>query len=92
MTSVTITLRDEDKRFIAEAMAAGRYVNESEAVSDAIAELRAREELREMRLMEIRGKVNIGLDQLDRGDSAAWDAEAIRTAGRALLEQRNAGG
>jgi Arc/MetJ-type ribon-helix-helix transcriptional regulator len=92
MTSVTITLRDEDKRFIADAMAAGRYVNESEAVSGTIAELLARDELRQMRLTEVRSKVNVGLEQLDRGDSAAWDAEAIRTTGRALLEQGNAGG
>jgi len=35
MTTVTITLRDEDREFIQSAMKSGRYVTESEAVADA---------------------------------------------------------
>ena len=42
MTKVTITLKDEDQHFIEAAMKTGRYVTESEAVADAISELRAR--------------------------------------------------
>ena len=88
MTTVTITLRDEDQRFIETAMKAGRYVSESEAVSDAIAELRAREELHKARLSELRTKVMVGIEQLDRGEGAEWDAEDIKAKGRALLASR----
>ena len=49
MTTVTITLRDEDQRFIESSVKNGRYVTESEAVSDAITELRAPEQLNQPR-------------------------------------------
>src|SRR5205814_2029498 len=91
MTTVNITLRDEDRRFIEAAVKTGRYVTESEAVADAIAELRAREELRQARLGELRAKVMIGIEQLDRGEAGEWNAEEIKAEGRALLASRTTG-
>ena len=90
MTTVTITLRDEDQRFIEASMKSGRYVTESEAVSDAIAELRAREELHQARFAELRGKVMVGIEELDRGEGAEWNIEDIKAGGRALLASRKA--
>ena len=90
MTKVTITLRDEDQRFIETAMKTGRYVTESEAVADAISELRAREELHQARLSELRAKIQVGLDQLDRGECAEWNVEEVKAEGRALLASRQA--
>lgn len=90
MTTVTITLRDEDQHFIASAMKSGRYVTESEAVSDAIAELRTREQLHGARLADLRTKVMAGIEELDRGEGAEWDIEEIKTRGRALLSSRKA--
>ena len=92
MTTVTITLRDEDRQFIETAMQAGRYVTESEVVSDAIAELRAREELRQARLADVRAKVMVGIEELDRGEGVPWDVDEIMAEGRALLESRKNGG
>lgn len=88
MTTLRITLRAEDQSFIEAALHAGRYASESEAVSDAIGELRAREELRQMRLAEVRGKVAPALEQLDRGEGIMWDAESIKTSGRSALAAR----
>lgn len=85
MKTVTITLRDEDRHFIEAAMKTGRYVTESEAVSDAIAELRAREELHQARLGELRAKVLVGIEQLDRGEGAEWSVEEVKAEGRVLL-------
>lgn len=90
MTTVTITLRDEDQRFIETAMKSGRYVTESEAVSDAIAELRAREELHNARFAELRAKVMVGVEELERGEGAEWNIEEIKAKGRALLASRAA--
>jgi len=90
MTTVTITLRDEDQRFIESAMKSGRYVTESEAVSDAIAELRAREELHQAHFAEMRVKVMVGIDELNRGESAEWNVEDTKGKGRALLAVRKA--
>ena len=90
MTRVTITLRDDDQHFIETAMKAGRYVTESEAVADAIAELRTREEVRSAHLAELRGKVLEGAAELDRGEGAEWNLDEIKTQGRALLATRHA--
>ena len=89
MTTVTITLRDEDQSFIEAAMKSGRYVSQSEAVSDAIAELRARDDLRRARLGELKAKVAVGIDQLDRGEGQPWNVDEIKAKGRAILDARS---
>jgi len=89
MTTVTITLRDEDSAFIQSAMKSGRYVTESEAVTDAIAELRAREALHQARLAELQAKIAVGIGQLDRGEGSEWNPGEIRAKGQALLAARH---
>lgn len=90
MTTHTITLRDEDQEFILRGMKSGRYVSESEAVADAFAELRARENLRAARVAELREKVQAGLEQLNRGEGSVWNPEEIKAEGRAILATRKA--
>lgn len=85
MSTLTITLRDEDRRFIENTMKKGHYISESEVVADAIAELKAREQLQEVRRAELRTQISIGVDQLDRGEGMKWNSERIRTKGRTLL-------
>lgn len=85
MTKVTITLKDEDQHFIETAMKTGRYVTTSEAVSDAISELRAREELHQARFAELRAKIVAGIEQLDRGEGVEWNLADVKAKGRALL-------
>lgn len=88
MTTMHLTLREEDRRFLEWALQSGRYVTESEVVSDAIAELRAREELRAARLSDIRRQVQIGLDQLDAGEGEEWNLAATKARGQELLASR----
>jgi len=85
-----ITLKDEDQHFIETAMKTGRYVTESEAVADAISELRAREEPHHARLAELRAKIMVGIQELDRGDCAEWNVEEVKAEGRALIASRQA--
>jgi len=89
MTKVTITLKDEDRHFIETAMRAGRYVTESEAVADAISELRAHEDLPQARFAELQAKVAVGLDQLDRGEGIEWNLPQVKARGQALLASQN---
>jgi putative addiction module CopG family antidote len=84
MTKVTIALKDEDQRFIETAMKSGRYVTESEAVADAISELRAREESHQSRFAELRAKIKIGIEQLDRGEGNEWNLAEAKAKGRSL--------
>lgn len=88
MKTLTITLRDEDQQFIETAMKAGRYVTESEAVADAVSELRAREELRKARLGELRTQIMTGIEELDRGEGSEWSIDEVKSKGRALLASR----
>jgi putative addiction module CopG family antidote len=90
MTKVMITLKDEDQRFIETAMKAGRYVTESEAVADALSELRAREEQHQARHAELRAKIMVGIEELERADCAEWNVEDVKSEGRALLASRQA--
>ena len=85
-----VTLRDEDRKFLEKALRSGRYATESEVVSEAIAELRVREEVREARLGEIRAQVLVGLQQLDGGEGREWSLEAVEAKGREILASRNA--
>lgn len=85
-----VVFRDEDRRFLEEALRSGRYATESEVVSEAIAELRAREGLREARLGEIRAQVLVGLQQLDGGEGREWSLEAVNAKGREILAPRSA--
>jgi antitoxin ParD1/3/4 len=89
MKTFTITLRDEDRLFIEAAMKEGRYATESEAVSDAFAELRARDQSRHVRLDALRKQVMAGIEQLDRGEGIRWNPEEVERKGRALLKSRN---
>jgi antitoxin ParD1/3/4 len=90
MTKVLITLRDEDQRFIETAVKSGRYVTESEAVADAIAELRAREELHQARFAALRAKIAVGIEQLDRGEGIEWNVDEMKAKGRASIASKQA--
>jgi antitoxin ParD1/3/4 len=88
MSKVAINLREEDRRFIERAVKAGRYFSESEVIADAVSELRAREEVRNIHLDELRGKVAVGLKELDLGQGREWKAHEIPTKGRGATDSR----
>ena len=88
MTTVTITLRDEDRAFLQHSLESGRYATESETVADALAELRAREKLHLARMAELKEKIEVGIGQLDRGEGVLWNADEIRAKGQSLRNSR----
>jgi Arc/MetJ-type ribon-helix-helix transcriptional regulator len=90
MTTKRLTLRDEDCQFLERALRSGRYATESEVISEAIAELRVREELREARLGEIRTQILVGLEQLEAGEGREWSVAAVEAKGRAIMDSRAA--
>jgi antitoxin ParD1/3/4 len=73
MTTIHLTLRDEDQQFLDQAIRSGRFATESDVIAAAIAELRARE----ARLDAIRSQLAVGLDQLDAGEGRPWDVRAV---------------
>lgn len=85
MTTLRITFQDEDKSFIETAIKSGRYLTESEVVADALAEFKIHEEIRKRRFADLKAKIQVGIDQADRGDFVEFNAEDIKATGRKRL-------
>ena len=85
MTTVSISLKQEDKRFLEEVVKSGRYLCESEVVAEALSDFRVREAIRRAKLDELRAKIEVGIDQADRGDFVEFTAEDIKREGRQRL-------
>jgi len=54
--------------FIAELLKSGMYQTQSEVVREGLRLLKEREELKELRLAELRKEIAIGSEQADRGE------------------------
>jgi antitoxin ParD1/3/4 len=87
MTTVAISLKDEDQRFIEEVVKSGRYLSESEVVAEALSEFKVREAIRSHRISELRAKVQVGIEQADRREFVEFTAEDVKAEGRQRLAQ-----
>ena len=85
MNTVAITLREEDESFLDAVVKSGRFLTESEAVAEALSELKVREALREQRIADLRAKVQVGIAQANRGEFVEFSAQDIIAAGRRKL-------
>jgi antitoxin ParD1/3/4 len=85
MTTVSITLRDEDQSFIQNAVESGFYLTQSEVVAAALEMLKTREELARVRREQLKEQVLRGVEQLDRGETAEFNAADIKRLGRERL-------
>ncbi len=69
MASLTISCSDEVQRLIEQKMVAGQYASENEVLLDALKALNLRDELD--------AKIQIGVDQLARGEATTYDSTAL---------------
>lgn len=70
---MNVSLTPELEQLIRDRVASGRYTSASEVVREALRLLAERDELRELRLAEVRAKVAAGLASLDRGEALDGD-------------------
>lgn len=75
---MNVTLRPELERFVEERIRAGQFENPDDAINAALTTLREQETLTADDVAELRREIAIGIEQLDRGESAPWDAEALK--------------
>ncbi|MDR3402517.1 MAG: type II toxin-antitoxin system ParD family antitoxin [Chthoniobacter sp.] len=80
MTTRPITLRDEHENLIQEALKSGRFLSESEVVAEALSEFQVHEEIRRVKFAELKGKIRVGIDQLDRGETVEFNLEEFLAA------------
>ncbi|TVR35408.1 MAG: type II toxin-antitoxin system ParD family antitoxin [Nitriliruptor sp.] len=71
---MNVSLTPELEELIQERVRSGRYTSASEVVREALRLLHDRDELRRLRIAELRTKVAAGLDSLDDGRSHDGDA------------------
>ena len=81
---MTCVIPAEFREFIAQKVASGRYQSEEQLVSEALRLLREREQ----QLQELRREIQIGIDELRRGEGTPLDFEDIKRRGRERLAQQ----
>ncbi|HEY1719122.1 MAG TPA: type II toxin-antitoxin system ParD family antitoxin [Verrucomicrobiae bacterium] len=64
---MTVTLTAEQEQFIAEQMNRGGYSSPEKIVDEGLKLIRAKEEY-QGRLVELRREIQIGIDQINRGE------------------------
>lgn len=64
--------------FVHEKVEGGYFANEGEVIHAALVLLRDQERARALRLEELRAKIRVGLDELERGEGQPLDMDDIR--------------
>ena len=89
---MNVSLGESFDRFVAELVESGEYQSQSEVIREGLRLLKEREELRAIKIEEIRRQVAVGLEQARCGDVAPLDMEAIKAEGRRRLAAKRAKG
>lgn len=84
---MNVSLSPDLEEFINRKVASGRYLSADDVVREALRLLDDREQLRAIRLEELRREIAIGIDEADRGLVAPLDMDAIREKVRKRLEE-----
>jgi len=80
-----VLLKPELERFVAEKVKAGQYADPSAMVNEALEVLKEREEFSPEHKAYLQREIQRGIEQLDRGETAVFDAESTIAKGRARL-------
>jgi putative addiction module CopG family antidote len=87
-----IDLPPELEAFVQEMVASGRYRHPNDVVYDALWFLKDQYELHRGKLVELKKMIAVGLEQIDRGEVAPLDIEAITAKAVARLRQEEGPG
>lgn len=85
---MNVSLTPELERFVHAKVKSGRYLSASEVVRQALRLLEERERQRDHEVEALRAKLQIGLDQLERGEYTEYDEDGLKE----MVKQIQAGG
>jgi antitoxin ParD1/3/4 len=87
---MNISLTPELEQLVHDKVKSGLYNSASEVVREALRLLQERDELRRLRLEELKRQIKVGIEDLDAGRSVVFDEETlegIKRRGRERLAQ-----
>lgn len=85
---MNVSLTPELERRVAEKVESGLYTTASEVVREALRLLFEADEAREQRLARLRADIQLGLDQLDRGEAIPGHSARREIADRIEARRR----
>ena len=84
---MNVSLTPELEELISRKVESGLYSSASEVVREALRLLQQRDEQREAMLEELRKKIQVGIEQVERGEVVPWDLEEFKKQARKRLEE-----
>ena len=85
---MNVTIDPQWGQFIGEKIRVGQFTSSDEVISSALALMRQQEELTEEDIAELRREIVVGIEQLERGESAPWDPVEMKERLRRRLNVR----
>ena len=82
---MNIHLGETFEKFVGELIEHGLYQSQSEVILDGLRLLKQKHDLQKLKLEELRQEIQVGIDQLDRGEGVPFDVELIKAEGRKRL-------
>jgi antitoxin ParD1/3/4 len=84
-----VKLSDKLEEFVQAKVASGEYKNSEEVFAAALSLLKECDQPDVSDLEELKREIGLGVEQLDRGESAPWDGDALKAEGRKLRSSRS---
>ena len=81
--TMNVNLSPQLEAMVKAKVASGRYTSASEVVREALRLMERQDQLKELQLEQLRQEIQNGLAS---GEPIAWNPEAIKAEGRALLQ------
>lgn len=85
---MNVSLTPAQEKFVKQKVKTGQYASQAEVLREALDLLRAHEELTQDDVAELRELADVGLAELERGETAEFTAADISALGRRILAAR----
>jgi antitoxin ParD1/3/4 len=76
--AMNVSLTRELEHFVNQKVTSGLYHSASEVVREGLRLLKEKEDLKKLRLDELRREIAIGVEQLDRGEYEEYDENGLK--------------
>lgn len=86
---MNVSLTPELEKLVNDRVRSGMYSSASEVVREALRLLKEQEGFRQQKLEELRREIQIGIDQIERGDVVPFNPRRIKSLVRNRLRKQS---